>query len=165
MLRCKQILFAGLVMMVFGACSQNRSNMQIVGFTQADVKHGEYEAKVFACQDCHTVRQADGIHLDQHLILAGGVPMPGLEGSFTYTPNVTLSSQYPAQVLDDTIRGHLMYKFRMPTDLFNSMSADDMRDLVAYLKMLRPILHRPLPDDQLPPGFVMPTPNLRELIP
>ena len=164
--RCKTILLIGIVMMFLGGCSQEPSRMQMTSlFTQADVKHGEYEAKVFACQDCHTVRQADGLHLDQQLILAGGVPMPGLEGSFVYTPNVTISGQYPAQVLDDTIRGRLMYKFRMPTDLFNGMSADDMRDLVAYLKTLRPILHRPLPDDQLPPGFVMPAPNPRETIP
>jgi len=165
MFRRKAILFAGIVMMFLGGCSQEHSHMQMTGFTQADVKHGEYEAEVFGCQDCHTVRQVDGLHLDQHLILAGGVPMPGLEGSFTYSPNVTISSQYPEQVLDDTIRGRLMYKFRMPTDLYNGMSADDMRDLVAYLKTLRPILHRPLPDDELPPGFVMPAPNPREPIP
>jgi mono/diheme cytochrome c family protein len=163
--RCKAILFAGTVLMFLGGCSQEHSHMQMTGFTQADVKHGEYEAEVFGCQDCHTVRQPDGLHLDKQLILAGGVPMPGLEGSFTYSANVTISSQYPAQVLDDTIRGRLMYKFRMPTDLYNGMSSDDMRDLVAYLKTLRPILHRPLPDDRLPPGFVMPAPNPREPIP
>jgi mono/diheme cytochrome c family protein len=164
-LRRQAVLFAGFVMMLLGGCSQEHSGMQMTGFTQADVKHGEYEAEIFACQDCHTVRQADGLHLDQHLILAGGVPMPGLEGSFTYSANVTIASQYPAQVLDDTIRGRLMYKFRMPTVLLNGMSADDMRDLVAYLKTLRPVLDRPLPDDQLPPGFVMPAPNPRDPIP
>src|SRR5271168_5072389 len=139
MFRRNKILFAGIAAIFLGGCSQEHSRMRMTGFTQADVKHGEYEAKVFGCQDCHTVRLADGLHLDQHLILAGGVPMPGLEGSFTYSANVTISSQYPAQVLDDTIRGRLMYKFRMPTDLFNDMSADDMRDLVAYLKTLQPI--------------------------
>ena len=102
---CKAIPFAGIVAMFLGGCSQERLHTQMTGFTQADVKHGEYEAKVFACQECHTVRQADGLHLDQKLILACGVPMPGLEGSFTYSANVTISSQYPAQVLDDTIRG------------------------------------------------------------
>src|SRR5258708_1287394 len=159
-----KILSAGVVMIFLGGCSQEHSNMLVTGFTQADVKRGEYESKIFACQECHTVRQADGLHLDQQLIFAGGIPLqvPGLEGSFTHTPNVTISSQYPAQILDDTIRGRLMYKFRMPTDLFNGMSADDMRDLVAYLKTLRPILHRPLPDNQLPPGFVMRAPNPRD---
>ena len=165
MFRRKTILFAGIVTMFLGGCSQEHLYMQMTGFTQADVKHGEYEAKIFACRDCHTLRQADGIHLDQQLLLAGGVPMPGLEGSFTYSANVTISSQYSAQILDDTIRGRLMYKFRMPTVLLNDMSADDMRDLVAYLKTLRPILHRPLPDDQLPSGFVMPAPNPRNPIP
>jgi mono/diheme cytochrome c family protein len=167
MFRRKAILSAGIVMMFLGGCSQEHQNMQMEShtYTQADIKHGQYEAIVFACQDCHTVRQADGIHLDPQLLLAGGVPVPGWEGSFTYSANVTIASQYPAQVLDDTIRGRLMYKFRMPTDLFNDMSADDMRDLVAYLKTLRPILHHPLPDDQLPPGFVMPATNPREPIP
>jgi mono/diheme cytochrome c family protein len=165
MLQCQTILFASIVMMFLEGCSQELSHMQMTGFTQADVNHGEYEAKVFACQDCHTVRQADGLHLDPQLLLAGGVPMPGFEGSLTYSANVTISGQYSAQVLDDTIRGRLMYKFRMPTDLFNGMAADDMRDLVAYLKTLQPVLHHPLPDDQLPPGFVMPAPNPREPIP
>jgi mono/diheme cytochrome c family protein len=163
--RRKAILFPGIVIMFLGGCAQERSHMQMTGFTQGDVKHGEYEAKVFACQECHTVRQADGLHLDKQLMFAGGVPIPGLDGSFVYTPNVTISSQYPAQVLDDTIRGRLMYKFKMPTDFYTGMSADDMRDLVAYLKTLRPILHRPLPDDQLPAGFVMPAPHPREPVP
>jgi mono/diheme cytochrome c family protein len=170
MLWRKEALFAGIVLIFLGGCSQEHHHMQMTSYTytQADVKHGEYEAKVFACQDCHTVRQADGLHLDQELLLAGGVPIPGLDISYVslvYSANVTIASQYPAQLLDDTIRGRLMYKFRMPTNFYNGMSADDMRDLVAYLKTLRPILHRPLPDAQLPPGFVMPAPNLREPIP
>jgi mono/diheme cytochrome c family protein len=165
MFRRKAIPFAGIVMMFLGGCSQEHPHLQMTGFTQADVKHGEYEAKVFACQECHTVRQADGLHLDLQLLFAGGVAIPGLDGSFVYTPNVTISSQYPAQVLDDTIRGRLPYKFKMPTDFYNGMSADDMRDLIAYLKTLRRVLHRPLPDDQLLPGFVMPAPHPREPIP
>ena len=163
--RHNAMLLAGIAALFLAGCSQEHSHMQITGFTQADLKHGEYEAKVFACEDCHTLRQSDGAHLDQKLVLAGGMPMPGLEGSFTYSANVTLASQYPAQLLDDTIRGRLMYKFRMPTDLFNGMSADDMRDLVAYIKTLQPVLHHPLPDDELPPNFVMPAPNPPEPIP
>ena len=165
MFRIRTILIAGIPMMFFGSCSQEHSHIQMGGFTQADVRHGEYEAGVFCCKDCHTVRQADGLRLDPQLILAGGVPVPGLEGSLIYSANVTISSQDPAQVLDDAIRGRLMYKFRMPTDLYNAMSADDMRDLVAYLKTLRPILHRPLGDDHLPPGFIMPAPNPRKAVP
>jgi hypothetical protein len=44
------------------------------------------------------------------------------------------------------------------------MAADDMRDIIAYLKTLRPIL-RPLPDNHLAPRFLLPPPNTPVPIP
>ena len=167
-LRFKEaILLAGVLLNFLAGCSSSnrmlRQTKSYAGRT-TNIEHGEYEATVFDCMECHTVRQPHGDDLDLHLLLAGGVPIPGLEGSFAYSPNLTIASQYPAGVLENLIRGRLRYEFRMPTDLFNDMSADDMRDLVAYLKTLRPIQDRPLPDDRLPPNFIMPPPNPRSLI-
>jgi mono/diheme cytochrome c family protein len=127
-------------------------------FQQGNAKRGEYLSKVYSCQECHTVRQADGIHLDEKLLFAGGEPYPGSDGSLVYSANVTLSGEYANQVLDSLIRGRLAYKFTMPTTLYNGMAADDMRDLIAYLKTLNPVL-RPLPDNHLPPNFVFPAPT------
>lgn len=125
---------------------------------RGDVKHGEYLTAVFGCQECHTVRQADGAHLDRNLLFVGGIPFEVEGGGLVYTANVTLASQYPEQVLDGIIRGRLAFKFQMPTHLYNEMAADDMRDIIAYIKTLQPVL-RPQPDNTLPPGFVLPAPN------
>ena len=125
---------------------------------QGNVQRGEYLSKVFTCQECHTPRRGDEEHLDRNRLFAGGVPFPGPDGSLIYSANVTLDNQYSDQTLDDLIRGRLAFKFAMPTYLINGMAADDMRDLIAYLKTLKPVL-RPLPDPHLPPGFVLPAPT------
>ncbi|MGB6688477.1 MAG: c-type cytochrome [Terracidiphilus sp.] len=139
-------------------CTGVGSHGTPMAFQRGNVQRGEYLSKVFACQECHTPRQSDGIHLNYNLLLAGGVPFPGLDGSLVYSANVTIASQYSEETLDNLIRGRLVYKFAMPTHLLNGMSADDMRDLIAYLKTLKPV-DRPLPDPHLPPGFVLPPPN------
>src|SRR5215471_11586003 len=46
----------------------------------------------------------------------------------------------------------------MPTHVYNHMASDDMRDIIAFLKTLRPVA-RSLPDNQLPAGSVLPAPN------
>ena len=126
-------------------CKEGHSHAQAAAFQQGTVKRGAYLSKVFGCQECHTVHQADGIHLEEKLLFAGGVPFPGQDKSLVHSANVTIASQYPEQILDGVIRGRLAYKFAMPTVLYNGMAAEDMRDLIAYLKTLRPML-RPLPD-------------------
>jgi hypothetical protein len=140
------------------ACTGESSQVASAGLAPGHIARGAYLTAVFCCQECHTVRQADDIHLEGNLLFAGGVPFPGRDGSVVHTANVTVTSQYPEQVLEGIIRGRLAYKFVMPTDLYNGMAADDMRDIIAYLKTLRPIL-RPLPDNHLAPHFVLPPPN------
>jgi len=110
------------------------------------------------CQECHTVRLRDGVHLDRTTRLAGGVLFPGPDGSLIYTANITLASHYPEQVLDDVIRGRLAHKFAMPTRVYNRMAADDMRDIIAFLKTLQPVV-RSLPDNYLPRESALPAPN------
>jgi mono/diheme cytochrome c family protein len=158
------VQFAFLVLLLEGCGSGNLFTRTTAFFPQGNIKHGEYLTRVFCCQECHTVRQTDGIRLNSDLLFAGGVPIGNVDGSLVFSSNVTLAGRYSPQVLDAVIRGRLAYKFKMPTDLYNGMSADDMRDIVAYLKTLRPVL-RPLPDDHLQSGFALPAPNQPEPIP
>lgn len=155
-----------LMMLLIGAqagCTGERSSAHAC-FGRGDVQRGEYLTEVFDCQECHTVRQADDAHLDRKLLLAGGVPFPVEAKGTVYSANVTIASQYPEQLLDGIIRGRLAFKFQMPTHAYNEMAANDMRDIIAYLKTLQPVL-RPLPDNSLPPDFVLPAPNRTVPIP
>jgi mono/diheme cytochrome c family protein len=148
----------GLAIAALIGCTREPSHVASASLAQGQIARGAYLTAVFCCQECHTVRQTDDVHLEGNLLFAGGVPLPGRDGSVVHTANVTIASQYPEQVLGGIIRGRLVYKFGMPTDLYNGMAADDMRDIIAYLKTLRPIL-RPPPDNHLAPRFVLPPPN------
>jgi len=143
---------------LLAGCTGPASRADATWFSQGDVRRGQYLTKVFCCQECHTVRESDGIHLDSKMLFAGGNALPSPDGSKVHTANVTLASQYPEQLLESIIRGRLTYKFWMPTDLYNGMAADDMRDVTAFLKTLKPV-RRPLPDNYLPPKMVLPAPN------
>jgi len=147
-----------LLALTLTGCGEEPSIIKPTAFHQADLRRGEYLTENFACQECHTVREKDGITLDRTLLFAGGVPFHGPDGSVVYTANVTLASQYPEQLIDATIRGRLAYKFAMPTHVFNRMASDDMRDMTAYLKTLRPVL-RPLPDNYLPANLALRAPH------
>lgn len=161
-----QVSLACLTIVLFIAtgCTRPHSRTDASWFPQGDIRRGQYLSAVFGCQECHTVRQPDGIHLDRNLLFAGGVPLPGMEGSLVPSANVTIASQYPEEVLEGIIRGRLGYKFAMPTDLYNGMSADDMRDIIAYLKTLQPVL-LPQSDSHLPANLVLPAPNPPVAIP
>ena len=155
-----QVSLACLTIVLFIAtgCTRSRSRTDASWFPQGDIRRGQYLTAVFCCQECHTARQSDGNHLDRNLLFVGGVPLPGMEGSLVPSANVTIASQYPEEVLEGIIRGRLGYKFAMPTDLYNEMSADDMRDIIAYLKTLQPVL-RPQSDSHLPPNLILPAAN------
>ncbi|MGA8593334.1 MAG: c-type cytochrome [Bryobacteraceae bacterium] len=156
----RRVVLSWLTVLSFTAlpgCTQQSSRILAAAAHRGDVRHGEYLTTVFCCRECHTVRQADGVHLDSTLLFTGGVPFGGTWG-LVHAANVTIASQYPAQVIEGIVRGRLAFKFQMPTDLYNGMAADDMQDIIAYLKTLRPI-RRPLPDNHLGAGFVLPAPN------
>jgi hypothetical protein len=160
-LRRHQLIFGFLMMLFLGAqagCTGEHSPALAARFARGDVNRGKYLTAIFGCQECHTVRQPDGAHLDLKLLFAGGVPFPVEEKGLVCSANVTIASQYPEHVLDGIIRGRLAFKFQMPTHLYNGMAADDMRDIIAYLKTLQPVLHT-LPDNSLPSEFVLPPPN------
>ncbi|MGI9147069.1 MAG: hypothetical protein ACR2IK_11030 [Chloroflexota bacterium] len=60
--------------------------------------------------------------------------------------------------LESMIRCRLLFLGPMPTAAYNQMATQDMRDLVAYLRML-PRVDHPLSPDALAPGFVPPPLN------
>ena len=153
-----QVTLACLTLVLFIATGCTRPRTDASWFPQGDIRRGQYLTAVFCCQECHTVRQTDGIHLDRNLLFAGGNPFPGVDGSLVHAANVTIASQYPEEVLEGIIRGRLGYKFAMPTDLYNGMSADDMRDIIAYIKTLQPVL-LPQSDNRLPANLLLPAPN------
>jgi mono/diheme cytochrome c family protein len=144
---------------MLAGCSEDHHGAPIA-FQEGNVQRGEYLSKVFSCQECHTPRLPGGSDtLNRNLLLAGGVPLPGTDGSLVYSANLTIAGPYYSEdTLDNLIRGRLAFKFAMPTDLFNGMSADDMRDLIAYLRTLKPV-GPPLTDPHLPAGYVLPSPN------
>lgn len=144
----------------FVGCSQMNSHGDPVVFQRGNVQHGEYLSKVYGCQECHTPRLPGGSDdLNRNRLFAGGTPFPGPDGRLVYSANITIAGPYYSdETLDNLIRGRLAYKFEMPTSLFNVMAADDMRDLIAYLRTLKPV-GPPLPDPHLPAGYVLPPPE------
>jgi hypothetical protein len=152
------LLFLCMATLVGCAKGSQHNHVYAAAFREGDPRHGEYLAKVYGCEECHTVRQADGLHFDDKLLLAGSMPFPIPGGGQVYSANVTIASQYPEQILDSLIRGRLAYKFAMPTELYNGVAVDDMRDLVAYLKTLHPVL-QPMPDNSVSPNMVLPAPT------
>ena len=130
----------------------------VLGPSEGDARHGDYLASIFVCRECHTLRGPDGEHLDLSKNFAGGIPFDGPWGTVE-TANVSMVAKLlPARGFDDIIRGRMAYKFQMPTDLYNGMAADDMRDLIAYLRSLPPT-PRARPHTFLNAAFTPPPPN------
>lgn len=134
-----------------------------------DVAHGRYLASIGACLECHTPRLAsDPQRLDETKLMSGGTPFAGPWG-VVHTANVSaVAAAYPPATLEAAIRGQLSFKFQMPTDLYAAYAADDMRDLVAFLRSLEPI-EVPPPKNTLTTGYRPPPPlsvePVRELAP
>jgi mono/diheme cytochrome c family protein len=123
-----------------------------------DVAHGRYLATISACLECHTPRLAtDPERLDEARLMSGGTPFGGPWG-VVHTANVAaVASAYQPAHLEAAIRGQLSFKFQMPTDLYAEYAADDMRDLVAFLRSLTPV-DVPAPTNQLTAGYRPPPP-------
>ncbi len=155
--RQTQALLAAFLLIAAAGCAEQTVRAPAPVAPVGDARRGEYLTAIFACQECHTLRQPDGVHLDRQLLFAGGIPFKGAWG-LVHTANVTVPArQFPAPVLESAIRGRLTFKFQMPTDLYSAMAADDMRDVVAFLKNLDPV-PRPLPENRFEPGYLTPGP-------
>ncbi|AKU97935.1 Putative diheme cytochrome c-553 [Labilithrix luteola] len=107
-----------------------------------DPRNGDYLTSIGACKECHTLRAADGEHLDRTKLFGGGIPFAGPWGRVSSANVSAVASAMPAGILEATIRGQMAFKFQMPTDLYAEMADDDMRDLLAYLKTLTPVERR-----------------------
>jgi mono/diheme cytochrome c family protein len=158
------LFLALLATLAFGtltACGRSPSRVEATLEPKGDPVRGEYLTTIFACQECHTLRQPDGM-LDRARLFAGGIPFAGPWG-LVHSANVSIpAGSFPDRVLEDAIRGRLAFKFQMPTDLYRGMAADDMRDVVAFIKTLQPV-PQPLPENHFestyaPPGALSDVP-------
>jgi mono/diheme cytochrome c family protein len=124
-----------------------------------DVARGRYLATIGACLECHTPRvDGDPERLDEARLMSGGTPFGGPWG-VVHTANVfAVAAAYRPEHLEAAIRGQLSYKFQMPTELYAAYAADDMRDLVAFLRALRPV-DVPPPTNTLRAGYRPPPPH------
>ncbi len=144
-------LLATLALGTLTACRQSPARAEASPQPKGDPVRGEYLTAIFACQECHTPREPNGMHLDRARLFAGGIPFEGPWG-LVHSANVSIPARtFPDRVLEDAIRGRLAWKFQMPTDLYRGMAADDMRDIVAFIKTLRPVL-QPLPENHFEPS-------------
>lgn len=113
------------------------------------VARGEYIANVAGCLVCHTGLAASGAPNFEHLG-AGGLEMPDPLGTWR-TPNITPDKStgvgsWTDDQLITVIRegtrpdGSQLYSI-MPFALYNRMTDDDAKALVAYLHTLKPVEH------------------------
>ena len=150
-------LLAALTFGTLTACGQPPARAEAAPPPKGDPVRGEYLTTIFACQECHTLRQPDGMHLDRARLFAGGIPFAGPWG-LVHSANVSIpAASFPDRVLEDAIRGRLAWKFQMPTDLYRGMAADDMRDVVAFIKTLPPV-SQPLPENHFESAYTPPGP-------
>jgi mono/diheme cytochrome c family protein len=103
------------------------------------------------CGDCHTP-QEKGQELPG-MAFAGGFPFPGPWGnvaSANLTPDASGIPYYDeALFLQATHTGSV--KARQLNPIFKNLTDDDLKAMFAYLRTLKPILHRV--DNSEPPTF------------
>jgi mono/diheme cytochrome c family protein len=122
------------------------------------VKRGAYIAQMGACADCHTPRDDNGT-LPRGLDFAGGTAMPFGSRKVVYAANLTPAVNgipyYTEDLFVETIRtGKVRSRpldAMMPWKLYRNMTDQDLKDLFAYLKTLKPVDH--YVDNSLPPTF------------
>jgi mono/diheme cytochrome c family protein len=119
-------------------------------------KRGEYIATVAVCADCHTPRDDQG-NIAPGMHLAGGLGME-FEGrktvaSANLTPAVNGIPYYTEDLFIQTFRtGRVRSRTldaMMPTSVYGLMTDQDLKDLFAYVKSLKPVDH--FVDNTLPP--------------
>jgi mono/diheme cytochrome c family protein len=124
----------------------------VEGVVTADLstpeKRGEHIAKIAICADCHTTRDNSG-NVPAGMGFAGGTEMV-FEGRKTiYTANITPAVNgipyYTEDLFVEVMRTGKV-KAReldpmMPTFFYRNMTDQDLKDLYAYLKTLKPVDH------------------------
>jgi mono/diheme cytochrome c family protein len=119
-------------------------------------KRGEYTVTTAICADCHTTRDDQG-NVRKGMEFAGGTLMP-YEGRATVatanlTPAVNGIPYYTEDLFIQTMRtGRVRSRqldAMMPTAFYQHMTDQDLKDIFAYLKTLKPVDH--YVDNSLPP--------------
>jgi mono/diheme cytochrome c family protein len=132
-------LAIGVAALLVAACAGGAPPMRTQPLAATgDAVRGDYIATIFACKDCHSVREADGVTLAPATLMAGGMPFEGPWG-LVHSANVTeIAPAYNDINLDKVIRGQILSLHVMPTAAYNHMAANDMHDLIAWLRTLKP---------------------------
>jgi mono/diheme cytochrome c family protein len=118
-------------------------------------KRGQYIVRMAACADCHTTGDESGPRAGMDF--AGGSSL-SFEGrktvySANLTPAVNGIPYYTEDLFIETmrtgrVRARQLDQF-MPTGFYRNMTDQDLKDIFAYLKTLKPVDH--YVDNALPP--------------
>jgi cytochrome c553 len=119
-------------------------------------KRGEHIVRMSACADCHTTHDGQG-NAVEGMDFAGGTALP-YEGrktvySANLTPAVNGIPYYTEELFLETlhtgkVRSRQLDDF-MPWKFFGKMTDEDLKDIFAYLKTLKPVEH--FVDNTAPP--------------
>jgi hypothetical protein len=119
-------------------------------------KRGEYIVRMAACEDCHSTRDEQGNPVPG-FAFAGGTPLP-FEGrktvaSANITPAVNGIPYYTEELFIETIRTGKVRARQldafMPRQYYAGMTDQDLKDIFAYLKTVKPVDH--FVDNSQPP--------------
>ncbi len=166
LLRKSSLPLAGAAAVALLAASQAAPAQQ-AGASKAQIARGNYIVNsLAACANCHTPRNPDGSP-QKGKDFAGGLPFDDPVLGTVYARNLTPDKDTGIGSWTDE---QIMTAFRtgknkegdvlmppMPYPLFNNMSDDDAKAVVAYLRSL-PAVHNEVPADKLkvPRGQAMP---------
>jgi mono/diheme cytochrome c family protein len=126
--------------------------------TSTPEKRGAYIAKMAVCADCHTTRDGDG-NVRPGMEFGGGTAMPFGNRKTVFAANITPAVNgipyYTEDLFIETIRTGKVRSRQldamMPWQVYRNMTDQDLKDLFAYLKTLKPVDH--YVDNALPPTF------------
>jgi cytochrome c553 len=119
-------------------------------------KRGEYLIQLAACVDCHTPQQRGEYNMA--MAFGGGFEFKGPFGrvsSANITPDPTGIPYYDENLFLQVMHTGKVHARElnaiMPWIAFRNMTDDDLKDMFAYLRTLKPVRHRV--DNALPPTF------------
>jgi mono/diheme cytochrome c family protein len=122
-------------------------------------KRGQYDVEVLGvCGECHTTQDSQGT-IVPGMDYAGGTQLPFGDRKVVYSANITPSVNgipyYTEELFIEAMRTSKVRSRQlddmMPTHYFGKMTDQDLKDIFAYLKTLKPVDH--YVDNSLPPTY------------
>jgi hypothetical protein len=112
------------------------------------IARGEYMSTLASCADCHTPSDDQGARLPG-MEFAGGFVLNGFSGKPIAALNLTSDASgipyYDEMTFLNTLRigriGARLIDPAMPWSLYRNMTDDDLKDLYAFIKQLKPVVH------------------------